>query len=230
MADVIIRNFRPPDEAAVQEITFRTGFKGKDLTGKNYFDDKRLFFLIFAYYYTRYEPEQFFVAVDTKDDTVVGFIGGTTDTEAKQRTFRKKMVWRIVARTFLITSWRYPRTFKTVLSMMRMMGDVQENRAKRAALWAEYPAHLHINLLPDYQSRGLGTRLMKRFERHLIHRGIKGVHLDTTSHNHKAVPFYGKMGFAIASQVETTSHPKFKDLKLLTFVKKLAAPQEAAGV
>ena len=48
MADVIIRGFQPSDEAAVQEITFKTGFKGRDLTGRNYFDDSRLFFLIFT--------------------------------------------------------------------------------------------------------------------------------------------------------------------------------------
>jgi ribosomal protein S18 acetylase RimI-like enzyme len=227
VTDIVIRSFRPSDEAAVQEITFRTGFKGRDLTGRNYFDDKRLFFLIFTYYYTRYEPEHFFVAVDTKDDTVVGFIGGTTDTAAQERGFQKKMPWRIATRAFLVTSWRYPRTFRTVIGMTKMMGDVQENRAKRADLWAKYPAHLHINLLPDYQSMGLGTRLMKHFEQHLIRQGIRGVHLDTTSQNHKAIPFYKKMGFAIVNQVETASHPEFDDLQLLTFAKELVPAQEA---
>jgi ribosomal protein S18 acetylase RimI-like enzyme len=229
VADITIRNYQPSDEAAVQEITFRTGFKGSDLTGRNYFDDKRLFFVIFIYYYTRYEPEHFFVAVDTKDDTVLGFIGGTTDTAAQERGFQKKMPWRIASRALLITSWRYPRTFKTVMSMMRMMGDIQENEDKRSILRAEYPAHLHINLLPDYQSMGLGTRMMERFEEHLIGQGVKGVHLQTTSHNRKAIPFYKKMGFTIFSQVEATSHPGFDDLKLLTFVKKLAPAQGAVG-
>jgi ribosomal protein S18 acetylase RimI-like enzyme len=202
VTDIVIRSFRPSDEAAVQEITFRTGFKGRDLTGRNYFDDKRLFFLIFTYYYTRYEPEHFFVAVDTKDDTVVGFIGGTTDTAAQERGFQKKMPWRIATRAFLVTSWRYPRTFRTVIGMTKM-------------------------ILPDYQSMGLGTLLMKHFEQHLIRQGIKGVHLDTTSQNHKAIPFYKKMGFAIVNQVETASHPEFDDHQLLTFAKELVPAQEA---
>jgi ribosomal protein S18 acetylase RimI-like enzyme len=220
--EIIIRPYRQEDEAAVQEITFKTGFKGEDLTDRDFFDDKRLWFMIFIYYYAHYEPQHFFVAVDTRHDAVVGFIAGTTDTAAQIERFQKTMIWRILLRAFTFTLWRYPRTFKTLLGMTRMMGDAQDREAA-AAIRSRYPAHLHINLLPEYQHRGLGTRLMKRCEEHLIGQEVEGVHLQTSNHNRKAVPFYTKMGFAVVHETAVLSHPELDDLKRLTFAKELGA-------
>jgi len=222
VAEGIIRNYQEEDEAAVEDITYRTGFKGEDLTGRDFIDDQRLCFLISIYYYARYEPEHFFVAVDTGNDAVVGFIAGTPDTAAQKKNYLKKIIWRITLRTFLFTIWRYPQSFKTLMKMARMV-DSLGDRATAAAIQSEYPAHLHINLLPEYQSQGLGTRLMRHFEKYLIGQGAKGVHLGTTNHNRKAVPFYKKMGFTVVNEIEVKSHPVLDDLKLITFAKKLDA-------
>ena len=220
VADIIIRNYRWKDEAAIEDITYKTGFKGEDLTGRDFFDDRRLFFMLFIYYYTRYEPEHFFVAVDPSNDRVVGFICGATDTATQEKSFGRKMIPRIIARIFLCTTWRYPRTFKTLLNMMKGMGGL-EDKATTAAVRSEYPAHLHIDLLPEYQHKGLGTRLMSHFEEHLIRQGATGVHLQTTNHNHKAVPFYKGLGYAIIHETAVKSHPVFDDLTLITFAKRL---------
>ena len=48
MADIIIRNYRWKDEAAIEDITYKTGFKGEDLTGRDFFDDRRLFFMLLS--------------------------------------------------------------------------------------------------------------------------------------------------------------------------------------
>jgi ribosomal protein S18 acetylase RimI-like enzyme len=221
MANIIIRSYRQEDEAAVEEITFRTGFKGEDLTGRGFIDDKRLCFLMSIYYYVRYEPEHFFVAVDVDDDdAVVGFIGGTTDTRAQKKRFSLKIIPRIVLRTLFYTTWRYPQSFRTMVGM-RHMADSLDDRETAAAIQSEYPAHLHINLLEAYQGQGIGTRLMRHFERHLIEQGVRGVHLGTTNHNHKAVPFYARMGFEIIGDTAVRSHPLLDDLRLLTFAKRL---------
>ena len=228
MADIIIRNYRQADEPAIEDITYRTGFKGEDLTGRDFFDDRRLFFLLFIYYYTRYEPEHFFVAVDASNDTVIGFICGATDTAAQEKNFQKKVVPRIIARTFLYTSWRYPRTFKMLLRMMKGMGTVGDHDTA-ARVRAAYPAHLHINLLPEYQHKGIGTRLTQHFEDHLIGQNVRGVHLQTTSHNRKAVPFYEKLGFEILQETAIKGHPLLDDLTLITFAKKLTATEGGNG-
>ncbi len=220
MADVTIRSYRQEDQAAVEEITYRTGFKGEDLTGRGFIDDKWLCFLMSIYYYARYEPEHFFVAVDTDNDAVVGFIGGTTDTRVQKKGFALNIIPRIALRMFLYTIWRYPRSFVTMLKMAQM-ADSLGDRKTTAAIESEYPAHLHINLLPEYQNQGLGTRLIRHFEGYLTGQGASGVHLGTTNHNRKAVPFYVKMGFEVVSETVVRSHPVLDDLRLLTFAKRL---------
>jgi ribosomal protein S18 acetylase RimI-like enzyme len=222
MSEIVIRRYEKEDEAAVEEITFRTGFQGEDLTGRGYFDDKRLFFLIFIYYYARYEPEHFFVAVDTTDSTVVGFICGTPDTVSQRAHFLRTMTPRIALRAFLVTVWRYPRTFKTLLGFIRTARDLNIGSTS-VPIDDEYPAHLHIDLLPEYQSQGIGTRLMARFETHMRGQHVAGIHLGTTNRNHKAVPFYRKMGFEVVKEVRARSHPAGDGLILLTFAKKLSA-------
>jgi ribosomal protein S18 acetylase RimI-like enzyme len=217
---ILIRNFRRQDEAAIEEITFRTGFQGEDLAGRRFFDDKRLFFLIFIYYYTRHEPQHCFVAVDSADDAVVGFICGTPDTAAQEVRFMKTTAWHIPLRAFFCTIWRYPRTFLTFLRLVNMARYLDRGQSAEQ-LEADYPAHLHMNVLPGYQGQGIGTQLMQRFERHMLALDVKGIHLQTSNHNRKALPFYEKMGFTIVSETRADAHPAADDLVLLTFAKRI---------
>jgi ribosomal protein S18 acetylase RimI-like enzyme len=217
---MFIRNYRKQDEAAVEEITFRTGFQGEDLTGRRFFDDRTLFFLIFIYYYTRYEPQHCFVAVDSANDAVIGFICGTPDTPAQQARFMKTTAWRIPLRAFFFTIWRHPRTFLTFLRFVNMARHLNHGQSA-AQLEADYPAHLHMNVLPEYQGQGVGTHLMRHFERHMLAHGVTGIHLQTSNHNQKALPFYKKMGFAIVSEMRADAHPAAEGLVLLTFAKRL---------
>ncbi len=221
MSKVTIRNYQKTDEATVQEITFRTGFYGEDLAGAGFFDDSRLFFMIFIYYYARYEPQNFFVAVDNGTDRAVGFICGTPDTAAQKARFQKKVVPRIALRASCYTIWRHPRTFGNVWGYLRRMRGQAESESE-VALQTDYPAHLHIDILPQYQGLGLGTRLMQRFERHMVQQNVGGLHLKTTNHNRKAVPFDKKMGFTIIEETRAASNPILEDLVLLTFAKKLS--------
>jgi GNAT superfamily N-acetyltransferase len=65
-------------------------------------------------------------------------------------------------------------------------------------LWpglAEYPAHLHIDLLPDFQGTGHGRRLMQTFCRAVARAGAAGVHVAVVSGNRKALGFYRHLGF-----------------------------------
>jgi ribosomal protein S18 acetylase RimI-like enzyme len=217
---ILIRSYYGQDEGAIEEITYRTGFQGDDLTGRRFFDDRRLFFLIFIYYYTRHEPQHCFVAVDSADDAVVGFICGTPDTAVQEVRFLKTTAWRIPLRVFFYTIWRYPKTFLTFLRLVNMARYLDRGKSV-ARLEADYPAHLHMNVLPGYQAQGIGTQLMQRFERHMMALDVRGIHLQTSNHNHKALPFYKKMGFAIVSETRADAHPAAEGLVLLTFAKRL---------
>lgn len=58
-----------------------------------------------------------------------------------------------------------------------------------------YPAHLHIDILPQYQRMGLGGKLVSALSDHLAAKGIKGVMLTTGTKNVTANNFYRKYGF-----------------------------------
>lgn len=60
---------------------------------------------------------------------------------------------------------------------------------------AAYPAHLHIDLLPDRQGQGHGRALMRTFLRALHERGTEAVHLCMVTANTGARAFYDRLGF-----------------------------------
>jgi ribosomal protein S18 acetylase RimI-like enzyme len=76
------------------------------------------------------------------------------------------------------------------------MFDKAPKIEKREEINIEYPAHLHIDILNEYQRQGIGSRLIQKLENHLKKNQIKGVHLGTSSKNVKAIRFYNKMGFS----------------------------------
>lgn len=221
MSEIIIRKFIPTDEKAIENITYRTGFKGAGLEGRDYFNDRHLFYLIFIAYYARFEPEHFFVAEETESQQVVGFICGTFDTEKKASRFNRLMLWRIFLRAIFFTSWRYPKTMLTSLKLAFMLIHEPAIADLEVDLQEQYPAHLHINLLPEYQRTGTGSRLITTFENHLRSHGVQGLHLGTSSRNTKAVPFYEKHGYQIIEDVFVESHPVFENIHFLTFAKSL---------
>lgn len=68
--------------------------------------------------------------------------------------------------------------------------------------FAPYPSHLHIDLLPRAQRKGLGTKMIQHLERELLKRGSKGVHLEMSPKNHSAFAFYTTLGFKVLERQE----------------------------
>lgn len=64
----------------------------------------------------------------------------------------------------------------------------------------EYPAHLHIDLLPDQQGRGAGRALIDACVALLAERGSPGVHLVADKANEGANLFYPRVGFTRARE------------------------------
>jgi ribosomal protein S18 acetylase RimI-like enzyme len=58
---------------------------------------------------------------------------------------------------------------------------------------AEYPAHLHVNLLPRAQGQGAGRHLLETLFDALT--GVPGIHLGVSSGNEGAAAFYTRLGF-----------------------------------
>ncbi len=75
-----------------------------------------------------------------------------------------------------------------------------------------YPAHLHIDILPEYQHIGVGTRLMDTLVEHLRERDGRGLILAVGSKNKQAINFYTKYGF---KEIKKTSGFKLLGFELI---------------
>ena len=189
---ITIRNYQPADRQGVLNVLIKTGYMGEDAS--NRFDDTYLFGLLFCLYYVDYEPENCFVAIDSTINQVVGYILSTLDSIKQKKNFTKRIVPRVFFRLFFYTIWRYNKSFQVVIHMRKMDSSEPEIPNLKKML-LEYPAHLHIDILPEYHRQGIGTSLIAKLESHLRNHNCSGVHLGTSEQNIKAIPFYEAMGF-----------------------------------
>jgi ribosomal protein S18 acetylase RimI-like enzyme len=67
---------------------------------------------------------------------------------------------------------------------------------------ADYPAHLHIDLLPRIQQKGIGRNLMDALFAELARQKVRGLHLGVGSSNTGAVAFYKRTGFSVLEEEE----------------------------
>jgi GNAT superfamily N-acetyltransferase len=58
----------------------------------------------------------------------------------------------------------------------------------------DYPAHLHINVAPQWRNQGLGAALIERFADWARLHSVEGIHLVTSSTS-RNIPFYRRAGF-----------------------------------
>lgn len=181
---VTIRPYRPDDRDAVYDICVRTGHAGGD--SRSVYPDQQLLPSIFAGPYVELEPELAFVADDGA--RAVGYILGTADTAAFVAAFRTRWLPRLLD--------RYPAPTAAPVTPIEEMVALM-HRPERMVLpeLADYPAHLHIDLLPGHQRAGHGRALMRRFLAALRRAGVPAVHLGMASANTAARAFYDRLGF-----------------------------------
>ena len=63
-----------------------------------------------------------------------------------------------------------------------------------ADICRDYPAHLHVNVAPEWRNRGLGAALIERFALWARLQSAAGIHLVTSS-TARNIPFYRRAGF-----------------------------------
>ncbi|BBH67047.1 hypothetical protein ACTI_37320 [Actinoplanes sp. OR16] len=177
----MIRSYRASDLEAIYDICARTGAAGQDARGL--YSSDRLLGDIWAVPYVEHEPEHAHV-VDDGSGRVVGYILGTADTPAFVKWYRA--TWLPATADRLVDG--DPRD-ETMLDLHR-----EPERMLMPELTA-YPAHLHIDLLPETQGQGLGRRLMTAFLDGLRAAGVPRVHLGMAPENHGAYAFYKRLGF-----------------------------------
>ncbi|MFJ3669463.1 GNAT family N-acetyltransferase [Streptomyces sp. NPDC090106] len=180
-----IRPYRPDDRAALDDICVRTAYNGKD--AGPFYDDPGILPAIFAQPYAALEPDLAFVLDDGRGQAV-GYVVGVADTPRFAAEFRAEWLPRVIGR--FPEGGGVPGTPDA--EMRRLLHDPER---MIVAELAAYPAHLHIDLLPDWQGRGYGRKLMRTLWRALAVRGVPAVHLVMARANVPARAFYDRLGF-----------------------------------
>ena len=162
----------------------RTGDAGGDARGL--YQDQDLLPDLFAGPYAALEPDLTFVLDD--GGRAVGYVLGTSDTERYVRDFREKWLPTVAGKHPLPGG--EPGTPDAVITELLHNPE----RFIHPAL-TEYPAHLHIDLLPGYQGQGYGRALLTTLFAALNKAGAERVHLVMSTANTGARAFYDRMGF-----------------------------------
>jgi len=180
-----IRPYRPGDREALDDICVRTAHVGQD--SRPHYTDPSIFPAIFAAPYVRLEPELAFV-LDDGHGQAVGYILGTADTPRFVEAYRAKWLPSVAE--------RYPEPSAPPRTPDEEIVPLL-HRPERMLVpeVAAYPAHLHIDLLPQWQGRGYGRALMDTFLAALRKDGVPAVHLSMVTANTPARAFYDRLGF-----------------------------------
>jgi ribosomal protein S18 acetylase RimI-like enzyme len=215
MSKILIRRYQDSDCGDVLNICYRTGYMGNDFEGTRKFDDSKLFGYFFCLHYLLYEKEHCFVAIDEdRDYKLVGYIIGTLDTKKQQTLFLRKMLFKISGR-LVYAFFKYPETFRSVMNMLK-------NRSWRLiprSFYSNYPVHFHINILAEYQHKGIGSSLIAKFEDHIKKNGSMGIHLKTSNKNYSAIQFYYKNGYRKLFEFNDTLWKGVEDYKTIILIK-----------
>lgn len=183
-----IRPYRPADRDQVARICLLTAAGGGDATGV--YSDDTLMPEVFALPYVDYAPELAFVVAD--GERVLGYVIGVADTAAFVEWWRREWSPGFAARhpSPGAPTGRNPAFTETEL--------VEAGTSPERMLIVElgdYPAHLHIDLLPELQGQGFGRRLIDTLRGALAARGVPAVHLGMDAANTGARAFYDRLGF-----------------------------------
>lgn len=179
-----IRPFRPGDETALSQICLKTGDAGADATG--IFDDDTIWGEIFVLPYAARHPEYAFV-VESDDGRVLGYTVAAADTRAFEQWFHD--VW------WPARAARWPLPETTASRQDATLTYAYARHGGAAPYGDEYPAHLHIDLLPELQGQGWGRALIETLIAALRADGVSGVHLVASRESTGALAFYERLGF-----------------------------------
>jgi ribosomal protein S18 acetylase RimI-like enzyme len=154
-------------------------------------------------YYPDYEPESLFIAQTAGQ--VVGALLGAVDTYQFENIYRKKIKPCLLMRTL---AWKYgsPGWLPAILKTEWAEREVRAPTVDRS----QYPAHLHIGVLPEWRRKGIGTELMNNFIEYLKINRIPGFHLYASSHHPMGIAFYEKLGLEKLGQFHWRLHDGFE--------------------
>ena len=184
--EYIIRQAKISDMDDLYDICIRTGNYGED--ARNLYNNHEALGIYYVGPYVAFEQDLAFVLEDKLG--ICGYVLGTKDT----KIFFKKMT----------EEWlpKYQKRFpmpdgdSEKWNMdQKIVALIHNPRVSIPDSLNNFPAHLHIDLLPRARKKGNGRRMIETLHKKLKILGIKGVFLDVGINNLNAQSFYEKMGY-----------------------------------
>ncbi len=187
-----IRLYKESDLPRLYEICLKTGDSGGDAS--HIYKDPMLLGHFYAAPYAVIHPELTFILA--KDDVAVGYIIGTNNSQLFHK--RTEEQW------FPHLREEYPMPDETDTSSdARIVRLIHKGIVPRTEMLS-YPAHLHIDILPEGQGKGMGRKLIDTFCAKLVELKVEALHLEVGKRNVNAIQFYEKMGFQLVHEYENS--------------------------
>ena len=178
-----IRAAIPEDEAGIARVCLKTADHGADAS--ELYSRPDLLGLIWATPYLVHSPANCFVVENRAE--IVGYIMTTPDT-CEFESWQSKHWWPEVERRL---AGFCPKTARD----QDALDTIRALHHQTPEYVARYPAHLHINLMPEVQGTGFGRKLMDTACEKLRLDGVSGIHLGVSFKNTNAIGFYKATGF-----------------------------------
>jgi ribosomal protein S18 acetylase RimI-like enzyme len=187
MSDCTLRPARPGDEAGAYHVCLKTGDHGGD--GEPFYrDDPAALGRIYVGPYLKFEPELAVILEDAGG--VCGYALGALD--SREFFARYEAEWRPGLTARFPAPTGEPATWTRVQQIHRLYHHPEICFPEP---YADFPSHLHIDLLPRAQRRGFGRRMLEEVMARLRQRGSPGAHLGVSTRNAPALAFYARLSF-----------------------------------
>lgn len=168
-----IRPYKKQDFRFVQDICVATSAYAEQDNAVN----RALLCSLYCDYYLDNEPEFCYVAA-TEDDVPVGYVLCAANLDEYHDQMENSYL---------------PLTRKLDSGMYYEAMAQQKIESRYTKLG--YTAHIHIDILPEYQRQGVGTELIAALTQKLKETFVEGMFLICSLKNKGAREFYEKLGF-----------------------------------
>jgi GNAT superfamily N-acetyltransferase len=184
----VIRPYHASDLYMLYRICLLTGASGQDAS--QIYRDHELLGHLYAAPYGLFEPETCFTL--THEGHPCGYILATPNSTSFAE--RCEQAW------FPVLRERYPLPAADDTSPdAGIIRSIHRGFSHSPEL-SDYPAHLHIDLLPIAQGQGNGRRMIHTLLEKLRTFNAPGVHLGVGKRNTGAVAFYRRVGLTMLQE------------------------------
>lgn len=186
----VIREATHADAGALYRICRLTGDAGADATRSH--TAPELLGEVYVGPYLNVLPAAALVALDDAGEPI-GYALGTPDSAAFADACQAQW-WPQLRARYPLQGFGAAHRDLTPHDLA-LLGHIHHPPVAAPDLVERFSAHLHIDLLPQAQGRGLGRALMEQLLARFHAAGATGVHLEVDPRNTSAVLFYEHLGF-----------------------------------